>query len=194
MQRAFCLVSRCLLLSASLHNSPLPRKFCSASPESHLSQRQLGLGYAYSVHRKGIKSSQISLNLALKRERPQQERWYFHSESKATSKTKCGLSSVAHSWFSREDFHYGQQFILESQDPPTAHQNHATELFSILGLLLYGTYFYWPRLPLRNPECLDTTSQQSCINSQTQSNPTKADLAQSHSCSSRSCIFRRRNT
>ena len=116
--------------------------------------------------------------------------------SKATSKTKCGLSSVAHSWFSRKDFHYGQQFLLESQDPPTRHQksySHTTELFSTLGLVLYSAYLYWPRLLLWNPEGLDTTSQPSCINSQTQSNPTKADLAQSHSCSSRSCIFRKWN-
>lgn len=46
MQRAFSIISRCLLPSASLHNSPLPIKFSSASPGSHLSQRQLGLGYA----------------------------------------------------------------------------------------------------------------------------------------------------
>lgn len=102
MQRAFCFVSRYLLPSASLHNSPLSIKFSSASPGSHLSQRQLGLGYAQSVHRKVIKRSQISINLALKRERPQQEAWYLHSESKAISKNKCGLSSVAHAPFRRK--------------------------------------------------------------------------------------------
>lgn len=102
MQRAFCFVSRYLLPSASLHNSPLSIKFSSASPGSHLSQRQLGLGYAQSVHRKVIKRPQISINLALKRERPQQEAWYLHSESKAISKNKCGLSSVAHAPFRRK--------------------------------------------------------------------------------------------
>lgn len=102
MQRAFCIVSRCLLPSAFLHNSPLAIKFSSASPGSHLSQRQLGLGYAQSVYKRVIKRSQISLNLALKRERPQQEGWYLHPESKAISKNKCGLCSVARARFSQK--------------------------------------------------------------------------------------------
>lgn len=159
MQRAFCLVSRCLLPSASLHNSPLPIKFSSASPGSHLSQRQLGLGYAQSVHRKVIKRSQISINLALKRERPQQEAWHLHSENKAISKNKCGLTSVAHAWFSWEkNFHYRQQLSLESQVPSTSHQksySHTTELFHALGLILPSAHFHWPRLPLRYPEGLE---------------------------------------
>lgn len=69
MQRALSIVPRCLLPSASLHNSPLPIKFSSASPGSHLSRRQLGLGYAQSVHRKVIKRGDRSLSTWLWKEK-----------------------------------------------------------------------------------------------------------------------------
>lgn len=196
MQRAFCIVSRCLLPSASLHNSSLPIKFSSASPGSHLSQRQLGLGYAQLRGRSPRGDRSLSTWPWKKKDASRRD---DTSIQRPWQPPKINVDFVQwHIPSSARKKKLPLQATAELRKPRSSCKTSKVLQSYYWTIPCTGTYTsYCPFLLAQTPSGILkawTTSHLSCISSRAQSNATKVDPAQSHSCCSQSCTCRKFNT